>query len=221
MARRSQGFNTPFAKLKVPNKAPPAPRPPPPPRDPEPPALDDDELFLQAMHGVSPVQGDGRIEPPKRRRAERPSDDEEVMQELERLVSGEGSFDFDVDTTGEMVWGKAPGVQRRIIDKLRKGQIAVRRHIDLHGYTREEAKERLVAFITESRRDDQGCVLVVTGRGLGSPQGVSVLRDALPRWLSRSPLTAHVLAFCTARRVDGGPGAFYVLLRRPGVRPFG
>ena len=79
-----------------------------------------------------------------------------------------------------------------------------------------QSLKELLRFIGGSRRGGEGCVLVVTGRGKRSPNGLSVLREALPRWLSRAPLNSHVLAFCTARRVDGGPGAFYVLLRRAG-----
>jgi DNA-nicking Smr family endonuclease len=112
-------------------------------------------------------------------------------------------------------------VSREILDRLRAGQFSFRRHIDLHGLSREEAKAEVIRFVASSRRAGERCVLVVTGRGRSSPHGIPVIRQALPRWLSRAPSSAHVLAFCNARGVDGGPGAFYVLLRRPGVRPFG
>jgi DNA-nicking Smr family endonuclease len=219
MARRSRGFNTPFARLELPARraAPPAPVP----HTAE--EADDGDTFAQAMSGVTPLGRDGdRIEPQKRETAGTlcANDDEAAaLAELEALVNGDGTF--DLEDSGEAVWGRAPGVSHELVDGMRRGQLAVRRHIDLHGLSRVEAKDALVEFITAARKNDLRCVLVVTGRGLGSPQGVSVLRQALPRWLTRAPLRAHVLAFCTAQRHDGGPGAFYVLVRRPGVRPFG
>jgi DNA-nicking Smr family endonuclease len=162
------------------------------------------------MQGVAPLSHDARVEPKKRETSELPSDDQLALAELEALVSGDGTF--TLADAGEVISGRAPGVNNRIIERLRKGHYAFRRHIDLHG---------LNDFIIGARRNGERCVLVVTGRGSHSPGGVSVLRDALPRWLSRAPLRAHVLGFCTALRHDGGTGAFYVLLRRPGVPPFG
>ena len=223
MARRrksKQGFNSPFANVELPTPSSPA-TPAAPAAAPEPTApVDEEQLFADAMRGVERIENDGvRIEPQKRESAELPNDDELVMAELEGLVRGEGRF--DLEDTGLMVSGRTPGVSLKIIAQLKRGNFAVRRHIDLHGCTREAARDLLNEFIVDSRRADLRCVLVVTGRGLGSPHGVSVLREALPRWLSRAPLRAHVLAFCTAQSTDGGPGAFYVLLRRPGVRPYG
>jgi DNA-nicking Smr family endonuclease len=43
---------------------------------------------------------------------------------------------------------------------------------------------------------------------------VPVLKNALVGWLSHGRLSRFVLAFCSARPVDGGAGAIYVLLRR-------
>ena len=57
-------------------------------------------------------------------------------------------------------------------------------------------------------------VLVVPGRGLGSPGGRPVLKHAAVQWLSHGTLSGYVLGFVTARPIDGGAGALYVLLRR-------
>jgi DNA-nicking Smr family endonuclease len=57
-------------------------------------------------------------------------------------------------------------------------------------------------------------VLVIHGKGEHSPQGLSVLRGETAAWLSQGPSSEHVAAFATAREVDGGEGAAYVLLRR-------
>ncbi len=176
--------------------------------------------FLRAVGGVAPLGAPTkRVEPEKRKESALPDDDALALAELQALV--EGDTPFHVVESEEFYSGQAPGVSHELVDKLREGAFSHRRHVDLHGYTRDDAKAALTDFIAAARRDGERCVLVVTGRGKSSPGGVSVLREALPRWLGRFPLRSHVLAYCTARSVDGGPGAFYVLLRRMGSRPFG
>lgn len=68
--------------------------------------------------------------------------------------------------------------------------------------------------MTESRVGRRRCVLLIHGRGLNSPDRVPVLKNALVGWLTRGRLAKRVLAFATARPVDGGAGALYVLLRK-------
>ena len=54
-------------------------------------------------------------------------------------------------------------------------------------------------------------VRIVHGKGLGSGPRGPVLKGAVNVWLRNS---AAVLAFSSARPVDGGTGALYVLLGR-------
>lgn len=183
--------------------------------------VSDADLFAQAMRGTARLDSKRGVRLPAPVPEARPmSDDEQLaLAELENLVKGRG--EFRVHESEEMHTGLAPGVSFQLLERLQKGHFAYHRHLDLHGHVRDSAHQELGRFIAAARRDGERCVLVVTGRGKSSPNGVSVIRDALPRWLSRAPLRPHVLAFCTARAVDGGPGAFYVLLRRAGVKPFG
>jgi DNA-nicking Smr family endonuclease len=217
--KRAKGFNTPFAGVRLP--AAPAQKPLPS----RPAAADprsDAEIFAAAMAGTAPLDGrhrGERVPPPKREAALLPDDEQLALLELVSLVEGSGPFEVVDDE--EALFGRAPGVSDELLSELRAGRFSFHRHLDLHGMSRDEAKAAVIAFITGARRDGERCVLIVTGRGRSSPDGVAVLRQALPRWLGRAPLRAHVLAFTSARQVDGGAGAFYVLLRRPGVRPFG
>lgn len=225
MGRRrkgNKGFHTPFADVALPKPPEQEPEPKTPSQTPEvDPHVDEATTFQNAMAGVQPLDHHkSRVAPPKREQPPPgPTDDELALQELNDFVRGEGPF--RLQDTDEYQWGLAPGVSKKLLRTLRRGGLSFRRHLDLHGFSREDAHGELSRFVTRARQNGERCVLVVTGRGLGSPDGVSVLQTSLPRWLSRSPLKAHVLAFCSARVVDGGPGAFYVLLRRAGVRPFG
>ena len=51
---------------------------------------------------------------------------------------------------------------------------------------------------------------IVHGKGLRSRQGQPVLKVKVNHWLRQRE---EVLAFCSARPVDGGTGAVYVLLK--------
>ncbi len=103
------------------------------------------------------------------------------------------------------------GVQKRVLDKLRRGKIPVEGELNLHGFTAREAESTVTAFIMHCQASDTRCVLIIPGKGTHSSEGQPVLKSKLPAWLQRCP---EVLAYCEARREDGGSGAVYVLLKR-------
>lgn len=113
--------------------------------------------------------------------------------------------------------GRAPGVDKRQADRLRRGRTEIDARIDLHGMTQAEAHRRLAAFIERSAASGLRLVLVITGKGLTSEiagRGSGVLREAVPRWLNEPALRPRVLAVTHAQPKDGGHGALYVLLKR-------
>jgi DNA-nicking Smr family endonuclease len=216
-------FNNPFEKLKgrLPAEEAPRRRTAPPPAPPPPPApareATEDELWVGATSGVRPIDpGPGVVGPPPP--PPPPGDfwhpDLEAIDALRALVSGDAPF--DLADSDEFIEGRVSGLDHQLVRKLRRGEFAVQGHIDLHGMTREEAKGVVDDFLRRSRSGGKRCVLVVHGRGLHSKDQLPVLKDALKSWLSSARFARHVLAFATARPVDGGAGAIYVLLRRPG-----
>ena len=104
----------------------------------------------------------------------------------------------------------APGVDRRELRKLKRGDYAPGRRLDLHGQTAAEAAANVKQLI-DSRRHLDRCVCIVHGRGLHSKGKVSVLKTRVRQYLRRHPA---VLAYADAPRTDGGSGAVYVLLRK-------
>jgi DNA-nicking Smr family endonuclease len=104
----------------------------------------------------------------------------------------------------------APGVDRRELRKIKRGDYAPGSRLDLHGQTAEEAIASVNQFI-DSRRHRHRCVSIVHGRGLHSKGNVSVLKSRVREYLRRHPA---VLAYADAPRTDGGSGAVYVLLRK-------
>jgi len=104
---------------------------------------------------------------------------------------------------------RRPGIGADVPVRLRRGQWALQGELDLHGLTREEARERLSAFLREAHRRGQRCVRVVHGKGNGSPGRQPVLKDKVQRWLAQR---VEVIAFAQASGAQGGAGALLVLL---------
>lgn len=228
-SKNDKPFFSPFQQLKKraapsPSRAPCTPKfqtPQPDVPDDAPDTEQSDEaIFRRAMTGTKPLRpGPMRQRPDPTVERQPIHEDTLALAELEGLVKGHGSF--RVHESEEVLFGLAPGVNLHLLTQLQQGHFAYQRHLDLHGHRQETARLLVQQFIATARRNAERCVLIVTGRGKNCPDGVSVLRQSLPRWLTRSPCRAHVLAFCTALSVDGGAGAFYVLLRKPGTPPFG
>lgn len=120
----------------------------------------------------------------------------------------------------ELRHGQAPDVDKRTLDRLRRGRLPVEAEIDLHGHSLEEAHRVLSAFILGHSAAGRRCVRVITGKGRYR-EGGGVLKTEVPRWLNEPGLNDRILAFTHARRDDGGEGALYVLLRRKRPRRTG
>jgi DNA-nicking Smr family endonuclease len=105
-----------------------------------------------------------------------------------------------------------PGVQRRVLADLQRGDIEVDLELDLHGLTVAYAQQLLDDFLTECARRRVRCARIIHGKGYRSTEGQPVLKRKVNYWLR---LYEQVLAFCSATRRDGSTGAVYVLLRNP------
>lgn len=172
--------------------------------------IDDEErrLFREAMQEVHPVRTDRRA-PDGPRPAPRPAQREaDEAAALEALHTG-ALDDPDADLAEELFHAR-PGIQKRVLRRLRRGQYTMQAEIDLHGMTRNEAAAALREFLAECRRRGLSGVRIIHGKGRRSANEGPILKPAVAGWLRRRD---EVLAFCSARPVDGGSGALYVLLR--------
>jgi len=105
---------------------------------------------------------------------------------------------------------RRPGVREQTLRHLRRGRYPVEDELDLHGLSQAAARDYLADFLAASRNAGLRCVRVVHGKGYRSGARGPVLKIAVNTWLRRHP---DVLAFTSARAIDGGTGAVYVLLR--------
>jgi DNA-nicking Smr family endonuclease len=206
---------------------------PPAPHEARPEALkaqeEDERLaFHRLMSGVTPMtQTKGRVSKsvqtpastelvPRARGAEAAKalaqEEEEVHARLRALV--EGRERFEVADDGQRVEGRRIDIPKEVLRRLRHGTFPVDARVDLHGLSAGDARERVDAFLRETRVAGERCVLIIHGKGEHSPRGRGVLRGEIGAWLSQGSASEHVGAFATASEGDGGEGAVYVLLRR-------
>jgi DNA-nicking Smr family endonuclease len=176
--------------------------------------LDDAEAFREAMKGVQPISDTvTRVRPAKERsRGETPEPEEatDAHELLLRALEDQDQLEFLLN---EHVEGGAQSWDSGLLKKLREGGFSVQAVIDLHGCNQSEAIEQLEAFLQESCRRGLSCVRVIHGKGKNSRTQFPVLKNRVERWLSRRSSSRFVMAYTTARPVDGGGGALYVLLR--------
>ncbi|MDN5863130.1 MAG: Smr/MutS family protein [Salinisphaera sp.] len=179
-------------------------------RNPDNPLLaEDSALFRRTVGDVRPLnrgQAIARHRPlPPARPQSREADEAAVIAALL------DDFPEHWETGEEQRFARA-GVQHSVQRKLRRGQYRCQAELDLHGLFVSNAKVAVVRFLAESQSNGRRCVRIVYGKGLRSGQRGPVLPAKVTGWLRQRN---EVLAFCSARRVDGGTGALYVLLRRP------
>ncbi len=100
----------------------------------------------------------------------------------------------------------------RRMRQLRKGRLRPEASLDLHGCSREEARTKVRTFLESRQRQGMKTVLIITGRGLGSKGGESVLRSDIEAYL-RTHAKAWVAEWGRAPKQYGGDGALVVFLR--------
>ena len=162
-------------------------------------AAADTDVFADAMRDVVRLPPDPRGHAPRRPTV--------VPPPRARLTPAPMTWDAGDDGLADEFL--APGMDRRELRRLRRGEHAPTARLDLHGETSADAIEKVEVFLAASRRTHR-VVCIVHGRGLHSP-GRAVLKTDVRQHLGRH---AAVLAWVDAPRADGGEGAVYVLLRR-------
>lgn len=115
------------------------------------------------------------------------------------------------DTDQDITWS-AQGVGPDTLRKLKRAWWPIGSQIDLHGLTRDQARQALLDFIEASRLHATRCALIIHGQGFGSQNSEGVLRSQVAQWLTQLD---SIAAFATAPPTHGGRGALLVLIRLP------
>ena len=101
------------------------------------------------------------------------------------------------------------------------------KHIDLHGYTLQEANNKIEKIINSSYDNFVSKIIVVTGKGLHSnvekdpyvSKDLSILKYSVPEFIKNNlELKKKIIEIKDANIEDGGQGAFYIFLKKKVIK---
>ena len=107
--------------------------------------------------------------------------------------------------------------------KFSKKKTLKTKHIDLHGFTLEQANITITKFIEDCYQNSVSKIIVVTGKGLHSnvekdpyvSKDLSILKYSVPEYIENNEeLMKKIIEIKNAKIEDGGAGAFYIFLRK-------
>jgi len=175
---------------------------------------DDAALFLRAMEGARKIENAdapvvaSRKQPSAKTPPNGSQEDEALFLQAMQKIGTNLSDAVPEPETEEPEHRSQTSRMRQ----LKRGTIRISQELDLHGYLKDEALTRLEYFITNAFELGQSAVLVITGKGINSPEG-PVLQGAVAAWL-REKGKGMVVEFSAAPRDKGGSGAFVVFLKK-------
>jgi DNA-nicking Smr family endonuclease len=210
--------NKPFASLKghVPATAPPANKSATPRVRKKNHSNDEDDaaLFFRAAEGAKRLGDDPEghdvavaRQGPQRSTVHAPEDSSLFLAAMQKIGTTVG--DRAPERELEDAEQRSPTSRMR---QLKRGTIRISQELDLHGCLKDEALLRLEQFVTTACSRGQQAVLVITGKGINSPDG-PVLQGAVAEWL-RTKGKGLVSEFSRAPRELGGSGAVVVFLKK-------
>ena len=101
------------------------------------------------------------------------------------------------------------------------------KHIDLHGFTLQEANKTIEKFINNSYDNNVSKIIVVTGKGLHSSvekdpyisKDLSILKYSVPEFIKNNKdLMQNIIEIKEVDIIDGGSGAFYIYLKKSTIK---
>lgn len=167
--------------------------------------IDDDfDLFRQSVTGTQQLKQDTV----QFKRADTPFKGK-VIQEQTKQHTAEFFFSDeyipDIDTKGTVNYVR-PGADKYLAKQLRRGDIAPELILDLHGLSKDSAKQELAALIHACKKQHHYCACVVHGIG------EHILKHKVPQYLVQHP---DILAMHQAPLEYGGKGAVLILIDIP------
>jgi len=166
-------------------------------------------LFREAMSDVKPLSSD-KIVPKGKKPPARPIQHERDQQQVLKDMMSSDWNTAELETGDELLFSR-DGLHPNTLRKLRRGKFRIEAELDLHRLTSEQARKETATFLANCKALGKRCVRIIHGKGLGSYDKKPVLKGKVDNWLRHHD---DVLAYCSARPVDGGTGAVYVLIRK-------
>lgn len=119
-------------------------------------------------------------------------------------------FDPALIEVGEELSYLRNGYPPALLKSLKRGRFAIEDEFDLHHMTVEVARTAVANFLADCHRRGLRCAKIIHGKGLRSRAGGPVVKRLVDRMLRQRD---DVIAFASARSMQGGTGAVIVLLK--------
>ncbi len=179
----------------------------------------DEDLFREAMRDVVPIPDKEKRAALHRKVPLEPTtcpcpDSVESIQKLFHLIDGVDPI--DPSHLDEYLCWRSPELNPLAFERLRSGLYPIQAVLDLHHLRADEGEEATRQFLWDRYVAGLSCVLIVHGKGNNSRNREPVLKRRLFSWLRSGVTGKIVLAFASAKGIDGGLGALYVLLSPSG-----
>lgn len=175
---------------------------------------DDASLFREA---VGPVRRLPEATPPPSAPRPKPRARMGERDELDARDEFRRGHSIDSLDVGDALSYRRETLSPRVMQRLKRGEIAAQDELDLHGADARDAEALLRSFVADAHHRGLGCVRIIHGKGLhgdtlfGS-RGAPVLKNLTDRLLRHR---GDVVAFHSAPLPQGGTGAVLVLLAPP------
>ena len=105
----------------------------------------------------------------------------------------------------------------------KENKFRITKSLDLHGYTLDEANQKVESFIIDCFDQKVSKIIIVTGKGLHSQNDkdpyvskeFGILKNSIPDFIkNNSNLMKKIKSMTDAEITDGGSGALYVFLKK-------
>lgn len=168
----------------------------------------DEQLFREKMAGVVPLRTAPTTDSKAPRTVKRRCNPGDYSAIPDSSIQASADDQMHIDAQDGSSHRKN-GIQKRTMQKLKRGRFTVDAELDLHNMTTETARAALLEFIAEAQNRTMESVRIIHGKGLRSENGPRL------KLMTRQFLRDHpqVLAFTSCKPADGGDGAVDVLLK--------
>ena len=140
------------------------------------------------------------------------SNEKIILKKVEQEKKLETNFFYDENEEKNLL-------EKNTLKKIKKGKFKIQSKLDLHGFTLEESKEKVVEFIFKNYKYKKRLLLIITGKGKRLTvsegwRGTGKLKKNVPMWLKSVQLSKYILWFDSASPENGGEGALMIYLKK-------
>ena len=112
------------------------------------------------------------------------------------------------------------GIDKSTLKKFKREEFKIEDRLDLHGFTADDAYNKVNDFVVSAYNSGKRCIIIITGKGLTVREGddiftvKGILKRQVPQWLDMPQLRAMILTYKNPSESLGGTGALYILLKK-------